>query len=68
MFGPVSIDKHILPARWGEGSLCLHGARAIGLYVRREKYYSDVVYARLLALKKVVDPGLVFCNPQAVGA
>lgn len=60
MFGPVSIDKHIVPARWGEGSLCLHGARVIGSYVRSERYYSDVVYARLLAFKEVVDPGLVF--------
>jgi len=32
------------------------------------EYYGDAVYARLLALKKVVDPGLVLWNPQAVGA
>ncbi|MCJ1245196.1 hypothetical protein MMC30_002397 [Trapelia coarctata] len=32
------------------------------------EYYGDAVYNRLLALKKVVDPGLVFYNPQAIGA
>ncbi|MCJ1322696.1 hypothetical protein MMC15_008045 [Xylographa vitiligo] len=31
-------------------------------------YYGDAVYARLLALKQVYDPELVFWNPQAIGA
>lgn len=30
-------------------------------------YYGDAVYQRLLGIKKVVDPGAVFWNPQAVG-
>ncbi|MCJ1295427.1 hypothetical protein MMC34_006990 [Xylographa carneopallida] len=31
-------------------------------------YYGEEVYARLLTIKGVYDPGLVFWNPQAVGA
>ncbi|KAF2272019.1 FAD-binding domain-containing protein [Westerdykella ornata] len=31
-------------------------------------YYGDAVYARLLALKKSIDPQSVFWNPQAIGA
>ncbi|KAF2463623.1 FAD-binding domain-containing protein [Lindgomyces ingoldianus] len=31
-------------------------------------YYGDALYARLLALKKTVDPTSVFWNPQAIGA
>ncbi|PVH92943.1 carbohydrate-binding module family 18 [Periconia macrospinosa] len=31
-------------------------------------YYGDQVYARLLSLKKKVDPKSVFWNPQAIGA
>jgi hypothetical protein len=31
-------------------------------------YYGDAVYARLAALKKVVDPQSVFWHPQAIGA
>ncbi|KAL5117079.1 hypothetical protein ACEQ8H_005038 [Pleosporales sp. CAS-2024a] len=31
-------------------------------------YYGDAVYARLAALKKVVDPQRVFWNPLAIGA
>ncbi|RMZ67228.1 glucooligosaccharide oxidase [Pyrenophora seminiperda CCB06] len=31
-------------------------------------YYGDVVYSRLAALKKRVDPNSVFWNPQAIGA
>jgi len=31
-------------------------------------YYGDALYARLLALKRQVDPQSVFWNPQAVGA
>lgn len=31
-------------------------------------YYGDALYARLLTLKKKVDPNNVFWNPQAVGA
>jgi hypothetical protein len=31
-------------------------------------YYSEAVYARLVALKQKVDPGNVFWNPQSVGA
>ncbi|KAF2826187.1 FAD-binding domain-containing protein [Ophiobolus disseminans] len=30
-------------------------------------YYGDAVYARLAALKKVVDPQSVFWHPQAIG-
>lgn len=30
-------------------------------------YYSKEVYARLLGIKKAVDPGNVFSNPQGVG-
>lgn len=30
-------------------------------------YYSKEVYARLTGIKKVVDPGNVFSNPQGVG-
>ena len=32
-----------------------------------ELYYGSATYARLLGIKKVVDPGSVFWNPQAVG-
>ncbi|MCJ1439512.1 hypothetical protein MMC27_008906 [Xylographa pallens] len=31
-------------------------------------YYGDAVYAKLLALKQVYDPAMVFWNPQAIGA
>ncbi|KAL1602633.1 hypothetical protein SLS60_006050 [Paraconiothyrium brasiliense] len=31
-------------------------------------YYGDALYARLLALKKKVDPQNVFWNPQSIGA
>lgn len=31
-------------------------------------YYGDALYARLLALKKSVDPKNVFWNPQSIGA
>lgn len=31
-------------------------------------YYGDALYAKLLALKKKVDPNSVFWNPQAIGA
>ena len=31
-------------------------------------YYGDAVYARLLTLKKQIDPQSVFWNPQAIGA
>lgn len=31
-------------------------------------YYGDTLYAKLLALKKQVDPASVFWNPQAIGA
>ena len=31
-------------------------------------YYGDSLYARLLTLKKKVDPNNVFWNPQAIGA
>lgn len=31
-------------------------------------YYGDALYARLLALKKAVDPKNVFWNPQSIGA
>lgn len=31
-------------------------------------YYGDALYAKLLALKKQVDPKSVFWNPQAIGA
>ena len=31
-------------------------------------YYGDEVYARLLSIKKQVDPQSVFWNPQAIGA
>ena len=31
-------------------------------------YYGDSLYARLLTLKKKVDPNSVFWNPQAIGA
>lgn len=30
-------------------------------------YYDVPTYARLSAIKKVVDPGRIFWNPQAVG-
>lgn len=30
-------------------------------------YYGTDVYNRLLAIKQVVDPGMVFWNPQAIG-
>ena len=30
-------------------------------------YYSKETYAKLLGIKKVVDPGNVFANPQGVG-
>jgi len=33
-----------------------------------ELYYGDVVYPKLAALKKRVDPNSVFWNPQAIGA
>jgi FAD/FMN-containing dehydrogenase len=32
------------------------------------QYYGDEVYERLENIKKVVDPGMTFWNPQAVGA
>lgn len=32
------------------------------------EYYGDATYQKLLAIKKVVDPGAVFWNPQAIGA
>lgn len=31
-------------------------------------YYSSAVYTKLAAIKKVVDPGMVFWNPQTIGA
>ncbi|KAF2097748.1 FAD-binding domain-containing protein [Rhizodiscina lignyota] len=33
-----------------------------------EEYYGSTLYAKLLALKEVVDPGNIFWNPQAIGA
>jgi len=39
----------------------LSSAQAHGLY------YSKKVYERLVGIKKVVDPGDLFHNPQAVG-
>ena len=32
------------------------------------EYYGDATYQKLLGIKKVVDPGAVFWNPQAIGA
>ena len=31
-------------------------------------YYGEPTYERLLKIKEQVDPGLVFWNPQAIGA
>ena len=39
--------------------------RAVQLH---EMYYGGAVYARLLALKTIVDPQQVIWNPQAIGA
>lgn len=33
-----------------------------------QMYYGDALYGRLAAQKKVLDPGNVFWNPQAIGA